>query len=49
MLPPPALIRLNLTFLALNEYQKGDFISSTVAFFQKLIFNILNPFTNRLS
>ena len=32
----------------LNKYQKGDFTSSTVAFYQKSIFNLLNPFTNRL-
>ena len=32
-----------------NKYQKGDFTSSTVAFCQKSIFNLLDPFTNRLS
>ena len=32
--------------LGLNKYQKGDFTSSTVAFYQKSIFNLLNPFTN---
>ena len=30
-------------FLGLNKYQKGDFTSSTVAFYQKSIFNLLNP------
>ena len=30
-----------------NKYQKGDFTSSIVVFCQKLIFNLLNPFTNR--
>ena len=35
------------TFLGLNKYQKGDFTSSTVAFYQKSIFNLLNPFANR--
>ena len=37
------------TFLGLNTYQKGDCTSSTVASYQKSIFNLLNPFTNRLS
>ena len=32
--------------MGLNKYQKGDFTSSTVAFYQKLIFDSLNPFTN---
>ena len=41
MQPPPALI------LGLNKYQKGDFTSSTVAFYQKSIFNHLDPLTNR--
>ena len=36
-------------FLGLNKCQKGDFASSTVIFYQKSIFNFLNPFTNRLS
>ena len=31
---------------SLNKNQKGYFISSTVAFYQKSIFNFLNPFTN---
>ena len=30
----------------LNKCQKGDFASSTVAFYQKSIFDFLNPFTN---
>ena len=37
------------TFLGLNKYQNGDFTSSTIAFYQKSIFNLLNPFTNRSS
>ena len=37
------------TFLDLRKYQKGGFNNSTVAFYQKSIFNILNAFTNRLS
>ena len=37
------------TFLGLSKYQKGDFTSSTDAFYQKSIFNLLNPFTNSLS
>ena len=32
--------------MGLNKYQKGDFTSSTVAFYQKLVSNFLNPFTN---
>ena len=28
-------------------FQKGDFTSSTVSFYQKSIFNLLYPFTNR--
>ena len=32
--------------MGLNKYQRGDFTSSTVAFYQKLIFDFLNPFTN---
>ena len=50
MRPPPALIRhtkLPYTQLtALNKYEKGDFTSSTVAFYQKSIFDFLNPFAN---
>ena len=34
--------------MGLNEYQKGDFNSSTVAFYQKSIFDFLNPFRNTL-
>ena len=30
----------------LNKYQKGDFPSSTAAFYQKSIFDSLNTFTN---
>ena len=37
------------TFLSLSKYEKGDFASSTVTFYQKSIFKLLNPFTNRLS
>ena len=37
------------TFFGLKEHQMGDFTSSAVTFCQKSIFNILNPFTNRLS
>ena len=37
------------TFLGLNKHQKGDFTSSTVAFYQKSVFNILNLVINRLS
>ena len=37
-----------LTFLGLNKYQKGDFTSSTVAFYQKSIFKLLDPFTNTI-
>ena len=36
------------TFLHLRKYQKVDFTNSTVAFYQKSTFDILNPFTNRL-
>ena len=32
--------------MGLNKYQKGDFTSSTVAFYQKSIFDLLNLFTN---
>ena len=32
--------------MGLNKYQKGDFTSSTVAFYQKLIFDSLKSFTN---
>ena len=47
--PPPALIRhTNLPYTNLNKYQKGDFTSSTVAFYQKSIFDFLNPFTDIL-
>ena len=37
------------TFLGLNIYQKGDFTSLAVTFYQKSVFNLLNPFTSRLS
>ena len=37
------------TFPGLNKYQKGDFTSSTVPFYQKSISKLLNPFTNRLN
>ena len=30
--------------MSLNKYQKVDFASSTVIFYQKLIFDFLNPF-----
>ena len=30
--------------MSLNKYQKVDFTSSTVIFYQKLIFDFLNPF-----
>ena len=47
--PTPLLTLFNQpTFLGLNKYQKDDFTSSTVTFYQKSIFSILNPFTNRL-
>ena len=32
--------------MGLNKYQKGNFTSSIVAFYQKSIFDFLNPFTN---
>ena len=32
--------------MGLNKYQKGDFNSSTDAFYQKSIFDFLSPFTN---
>ena len=48
--PPLTLIQhTNLPYIqlmSLNKYQKGDFNSSTVAFYQKSIFDFLNPFTN---
>ena len=34
--------------MGLNKYQKGDFNSSTVALYQKSIFDFLNPFRNTL-
>ena len=34
--------------MGLNKYQTGDFNSSTVAFYQKSIFDFLNPFRNTL-
>ena len=33
----------------LNPYEKGDFTSSTVTFYQKSIFDFLNPFTDKSS
>ena len=39
----------NPTNQPLNKYQKSDFTSSTVTFYQKSIFNLLNHFINRLS
>ena len=36
------------TFHGLNKYQNSDLTSSTVAFYQKSILNLLNLFTNRL-
>ena len=52
--PPPSHNPLlpfsdSATFHSVNKYQKCDFTSSTAAFYQKSIFNHLNPFTNRLS
>ena len=45
--PPPALIRhTNLPYTqltGLNKYQKGDFTSSTIAFYQKSIFDFYMP------
>ena len=32
--------------MCLNKYPKVDFTSSTVAFYQKSIFDFLNPFSN---
>ena len=32
--------------MGLNKYQKGDFTNSTVAFYQKSIFDFLHAFTN---
>ena len=32
--------------MCLNKYQKGDFTSSTVAFYHKSNFDLLDPFTN---
>ena len=47
---PPALTWCtNLPYkyiMGLNKYQKGGFTSSTVAFYQKSVFDFLNPFTN---
>ena len=49
-LPNPLLPKSNqATFLGLNKYENGDFTSSSVAFYQKSICNLLNPFTSRLS
>ena len=41
--PPLTLIQYTNI---LNKHQKGDFTSSIVAFYQKPIFDFLNPFTN---
>ena len=32
--------------MGLNKYQNCDFTSTTVAFYQKSIFDFLNPFTD---
>ena len=32
--------------MGLSKYQKGDFTSLIVAFYQKSVFGFLNPFTN---
>ena len=53
-IPPPCNLLLawsnhQPTILGLNKYQMGDFTRSTVAFYQKSIFNLSNPITNRLS
>ena len=51
--PPPSrnplVLLIRPTNLGSNKYQKGGFTSSTVTFYQNSIFNLLNPFTNRLS
>ena len=49
MHPPSAPSSDQPIFLGLNKYQKGDFTRSTVTFYQKSIFNLLNPFITRLS
>ena len=36
----------SLHIMGLNKYQKDDFATSTFAFYQKSIFNFLNPFAN---
>ena len=46
--PLPALVRPT-NFPCLKQISKGHFTSSTVAFHQKSVFNLLNPLTNRLS
>ena len=32
--------------MGLNKYQKGDCTNSTVAFYQKSIYDFVNPFTD---
>ena len=48
--PLLALIqRANLPYTSLtvlNKYEKGDFTSSTVAFYQKSVFDFLHTLTN---
>ena len=48
MQAPPALIRPT-KIPWFKQYQKGNFTSSTVAYYQKSIFNLLNLFKNKLS
>ena len=36
------------TFFGSNKFKKCNFTSSTVTFYQRSIFNLLNPFTDRL-
>ena len=38
----------SLHLTGLDKCQKGDFTSSTIAFYPKSIFDYLNPFTNIL-
>ena len=46
---PNALNPTNQPFLVQTNIEKVYFTSSTVTFYQHSIFNLLNPFTNRLS
>ena len=48
MQPPPVLIQLTIPPW-FKQISKGNFISSTVAFYQKSTFNLLNPFVKSLS